>query len=95
MKLIFSLASGCDKQIIDLKGSKIVRVNDITLSWIVHEQIQRMILVAVDIGVRGLFRRLGMEFLFRVIRIIFWVGNISNHLKVGILIYNSIMKSNR
>jgi len=54
-----------DKQIIDLKGSKIVRVNDITLSWIVQDNLQRMVLVAVDIGVRGLFRRLGLEFLFK------------------------------
>ncbi|MBC8015460.1 MAG: magnesium transporter [Sporomusaceae bacterium] len=54
-----------DKQIIDLKGSKIVRVNDITLSWVMQEDIQLMVLVAVDIGVRGLFRRLGLEFLFR------------------------------
>jgi len=53
-----------DKQIIDLKGSKIVRVNDITLSWIMQDNLQRMVLVAVDIGVRGLFRRLGLEFLF-------------------------------
>lgn len=54
-----------DKQIIDLKGSKIVRVNDITLSWVTQGSHQRMILVAVDIGVRGLFRRLGLEFLFK------------------------------
>jgi len=54
-----------DKQIIDLKGSKIVRVNDITLSWILQDNLQRMVLVAVDIGVRGLFRRLGLEFLFK------------------------------
>ncbi|HEY3426381.1 MAG TPA: CBS domain-containing protein [Negativicutes bacterium] len=54
-----------DKQIIDLKGSKMVRVNDITLSWVAQEGRQRIILVAVDIGVRGLFRRLGLEFLFR------------------------------
>ncbi|MBP2626395.1 MAG: MgtE intracellular region [Firmicutes bacterium] len=54
-----------DKQIIDLKGSKLVRVNDITLSWVVQESLERMILVAVDIGVRGLFRRLGLEFLVK------------------------------
>jgi magnesium transporter len=54
-----------DKQIIDLKGSKIVRVNDITLSWVMQAGRQRMIVVAVDIGVRGLFRRLGLEFLFK------------------------------
>lgn len=54
-----------DKQIIDLKGSRMVRVNDITLSWIAQDKRQRMVLVAVDIGVRGLFRRLGLEFLFK------------------------------
>lgn len=52
-----------DKQIIDLEGSKLVRVNDISLSWISHEDHQYIVLVAVDIGVRGLFRRLGVEFL--------------------------------
>jgi magnesium transporter len=53
-----------DKQIIDLKGSKMVRVNDIILSWIMQAGRQHMVLVAVDIGVRGLFRRLGLEILF-------------------------------
>jgi flagellar motility protein MotE (MotC chaperone)/sporulation protein YlmC with PRC-barrel domain len=52
-----------DKQIIDLEGSRLVRVNDISLSWVSHEDHQFMVLVAVDIGVRGLFRRLGVEFL--------------------------------
>lgn len=54
-----------DKQIIDLRGSRLVRVNDITLSWVAHEERRRMVLLAVDIGVRGLFRRLGLEFLFK------------------------------
>lgn len=54
-----------DKQIIDLKGSKMVRVNDIILSWVVQDGRQQMVLIAVDIGVRGLFRRLGLEFLFK------------------------------
>lgn len=54
-----------DKQIIDLKGFKLVRVNDITLSWLAREDGSRMVLVAVDIGIRGLFRRLGLEFLFK------------------------------
>ena len=52
-----------DKQIIDLEGSRLVRVNDITLSWISHVDHQYLVLIAVDIGVRGLFRRLGVEFL--------------------------------
>lgn len=54
-----------DKQIIDLKGSKLVRVNDITLSWVGQEDNRTLMLVAVDIGMRGLFRRLGLEFLVK------------------------------
>lgn len=54
-----------DKQIIDLEGSKLVRVNDLTLSWIIRDRRRFMVLVAVDIGVRGLFRRLGAEFLVK------------------------------
>ncbi|HWR38508.1 MAG TPA: CBS domain-containing protein [Patescibacteria group bacterium] len=60
-----------DKQIIDLQGSKIVRVNDITLSWIEPEEVpgvRHMMLMAVDIGVRGLFRRLGVEFMVRRVK---------------------------
>jgi magnesium transporter len=54
-----------DKQIIDLKGSKVVRVNDIKLFWIQGRDQKYLVLNAVDIGVRGLARRLGVEFLFR------------------------------
>lgn len=54
-----------DKQIIDLKGSKLVRVNDIKLAWIECGESRDMVLVAVDIGLRGLMRRIGMEFLVR------------------------------
>lgn len=54
-----------DKQIIDLKGSKLVRVNDIKLSWVRHGETSDIILVAADIGLRGLLRRLGMEFLVK------------------------------
>ncbi|HEX3033041.1 MAG TPA: CBS domain-containing protein [Bacillota bacterium] len=50
-----------DKQIIDLKGSKLVRVNDIKLSWVAHEDTSEILLVAVDIGLRGLLRRIGLE----------------------------------
>lgn len=52
-----------DKQIIDLNGSKLVRVNDITLSWIDCGDHKNIVLGSVDIGIRGLFRRLGLEFL--------------------------------
>ena len=54
-----------DKQIIDLKGSKVVRVNDIKLFWLQTRDQQHLVLNAVDIGWRGLARRLGVEFLFR------------------------------
>ncbi|MBF0537631.1 MAG: magnesium transporter [Nitrospirae bacterium] len=46
-----------DKQIVDINGAKVVRVNDIKIegyrNWAV--------LVAIDVGTRGLLRRLGME----------------------------------
>jgi magnesium transporter len=54
-----------DKQIIDLKGSKVVRVNDIKLFWVKSGDRKYIIPMAVDIGVRGLARRLGVEFLFK------------------------------
>lgn len=46
-----------DKQIVDMQGSKLVRVNDIKLSWIKHKEIE-LVLTAVDVGVRGLIRRI-------------------------------------
>lgn len=54
-----------DKQIIDLKGSKVVRVNDIKLFWVRSGDRKYIIPMAVDIGLRGLARRLGVEFLFK------------------------------
>ncbi len=52
-----------DKQIIDLKGSKVVRVNDIRLYWLQRGDQKYLVPAAVDIGLRGLARRLGLEFL--------------------------------
>ncbi|HOA05153.1 MAG TPA: CBS domain-containing protein [Candidatus Fermentibacter daniensis] len=46
-----------DKQVVDVKGAKVVRVNDIHL--LVHSG--RMFLVHVDIGMTGLARRLRVE----------------------------------
>jgi CBS domain-containing protein len=54
-----------DKQIIDLKGSKLVRVNDIMLAQIENGSAFDLILVAVDVGARGLLRRIGLETLVR------------------------------
>jgi magnesium transporter len=46
-----------DKQIVDTDGRRVVRVNDLQLSPVRG----RMLVVGVDIGGRGLLRRLGME----------------------------------
>jgi magnesium transporter len=54
-----------DKQIIDIKGAKVVRVNDIKIFWLQSGTRKYLLPVAVDIGLRGLARRLGIEFLFK------------------------------
>ena len=46
-----------DKQIVDIYGAKLVRVNDLKLSDVNG----RLCLVATDIGLRGILRRLGIE----------------------------------
>lgn len=46
-----------DKQIVDANGVKVVRVNDVKLEGYNSEAI----LVAVDVGMRGIMRRLGFE----------------------------------
>ena len=52
-----------DKQIVDIDGRKVVRVNDLRLDEIEG----RLHLVAVDVGAAGLFRRLGFEGAYRSI----------------------------
>jgi magnesium transporter len=52
-----------DKQIVDIDGRKVVRVNDLRLDEINGE----MHLVAVDVGAAGLLRRLGFEGAYRLI----------------------------
>jgi len=54
-----------DKQIIDIKGAKLVRVNDIKVLWLQRGERKYLLPVAVDIGLRGLARRLGVEFIFK------------------------------
>ncbi|MFH1709819.1 MAG: CBS domain-containing protein [bacterium] len=46
-----------DKQIVDVQGARVVRVNDIKLAK-AEEDIR---LIAVDVGIFGILRRLGME----------------------------------
>jgi magnesium transporter len=50
-----------DKQIVDIDGRKVVRVNDLRLDEV--DGVLR--LVAVDVGAAGLLRRLGLEGVFR------------------------------
>jgi CBS domain-containing protein len=53
-----------DKQIVDTDGRRIVRVNDLQL----QTQDGRVLLVGVDIGARGLLRRVNVEHLGRRLR---------------------------
>ncbi len=46
-----------DKQIVDANGAKVVRVNDVKLEGFDSQAI----LVAVDVGMRGIMRRMGFE----------------------------------
>lgn len=46
-----------DKQIVDVNGAKVVRVNDIKLEGLNTDAV----LLAIDVGVRGIMRRLGVE----------------------------------
>jgi magnesium transporter len=50
-----------DKQIVDTDGRRVVRVNDLQLA----DRAGGMIMVAADIGVRGILRRLGVEALVK------------------------------
>ncbi len=46
-----------DKQIVDANGAKVVRVNDVKLEGLDTEAV----LIAADVGMRGIMRRLGVE----------------------------------
>jgi len=52
-----------DKQIVDIEGRKVIRVNDVSLDDVEG----RLRLVAVDVGAAGLLRRLGIEGPFRTL----------------------------
>lgn len=54
---LLALRDVLDKQIVDVNGVKVVRVNDIKLEGYESEAV----LIAVDVGVRGILRRLGVE----------------------------------
>ena len=52
-----------DKQIVDIEGRKVIRVNDVSLDFVDG----RLRVVAVDVGAAGLLRRLGIEGPFRTL----------------------------
>jgi CBS domain-containing protein/sporulation protein YlmC with PRC-barrel domain len=52
-----------DKQIVDIDGRKVVRVNDLGLDDVEG----KLHLVAVDVGASGLLRRLGIEGAYRIL----------------------------
>ncbi|KAF0224612.1 MAG: MgtE integral membrane protein [Erysipelotrichaceae bacterium] len=56
---IFLAKDILDRQIIDINGRKVERVNDIRIGLIN----QNWAVIAADIGLRGLIRRLGMEYM--------------------------------
>ncbi|HUB31075.1 MAG TPA: CBS domain-containing protein [Terracidiphilus sp.] len=46
-----------DRQIIDIHGRKVVRVNDVDLEWITQGSTQSLRVAEVEVGLRGAFRR--------------------------------------
>ncbi|MDH7476153.1 MAG: CBS domain-containing protein [Microgenomates group bacterium] len=68
-----------DKQIIDLKGNKIVRVNDVSFQF----KDNNLYLIGVDIGILGIFRQLKLEDLFLKIANFFGIKIKSDFLSWG------------
>ena len=65
---LFLVKNILDKQIIDLKGNKIVRVNDVIL----NQDKEKLTIAGVDIGILGLVRRirlLGGDNFYKLIRL--------------------------
>ncbi len=47
-----------DRQIIDIHGRKVVRVNDVDLEWLHRDGISLLRVAEVEVGLRGAFRRI-------------------------------------
>ncbi len=54
---IFVVKDIMDKQIVDINGAKLLRVNDLKI----REVGEKLCIIAVDVGFRGLLRRLGLK----------------------------------
>lgn len=70
-----------DKQIVDINGKKVERVNDVRLAYLG----KKWQLLAVDIGTRGLLRRLGVEYPFIVL-----TGALNYQLRNRLIIWNNV-----
>lgn len=70
-----------DKQIVDINGKKVERVNDVRLGSINN----KWQLLAVDIGTRGLLRRLGIEYPF-----IMLTGALKFQLRNKLIIWDNV-----
>jgi flagellar motility protein MotE (MotC chaperone)/sporulation protein YlmC with PRC-barrel domain len=46
-----------DRQIIDINGRKVVRVNDVDLEWLTQGDVRLLRVAEVEVGLRGAFRR--------------------------------------
>lgn len=65
---LFLVKNLLDKQIIDIKGNKVVRVNDIAL----NQDRDKLIIAGVDVGILGLLRRmrlLGRDKVYKLARL--------------------------
>jgi len=78
---IFLAKDFLDKQIVDINDKKVERVNDVRLGSIYG----KWQLVAVDIGTRGLLRRLGIEYPFIMI-----TGALKYQLRNKLIIWDNV-----
>eukprot|EP00825_Cyclidium_porcatum_P011978 TRINITY_DN16212_c0_g1_i1.p2 TRINITY_DN16212_c0_g1~~TRINITY_DN16212_c0_g1_i1.p2 ORF type:complete len:419 (-),score=87.41 TRINITY_DN16212_c0_g1_i1:47-1303(-) len=80
-KDIFLVRDFLDKQIVDINGRKVERVNDVRLGYVNFN----WQLIAVDIGTRGLFRRLDVEYPF-----IKFLGFVRYQLRNKLIIWDNV-----
>lgn len=81
-KSVLMLAQGVfDKQIVDINGRKLVRVNDIRIVFVPSGAY----VIAVDVGVEGLVRRLGLSSTLS-----HWLGNIGITIPTHFILWDEI-----
>ena len=68
-----------DKQIVDMNGRKLVRVNDVRLATLPAGTFA----VAVDIGIEGLLRRIGIAHHMKLVLSLFRINIPAKFISVG------------